>query len=800
MDEDGDTTVPNAETVVRVSTAVPEVKDEDEKTNTSFEEGYVSPTVKTALKMHIGEKRAREEGYSSSQLLAMSPTSSTEFVSSLPVTALPVYVPPPPVASAPLMSVEARSKTLPAYSSVPVSEVDANQRQSFVVPQPQPVKIESGVEVSVANSMGTDSPSTTRKESAVSSEQLQVEDSSRKAPAAIPDKATPLECESTQGIAIAVDCSARSVKADSVPATVDGANVKEWQRGEGNARVAKTLQQVELELDRAAVETNDFRAVLLTDKIGAGGEELSAFCAEQKLTLYRKQVAKLPVPHSSNSPLAAATPLNNWEQVKASAAFMPVEALQNYVADSILNQSSAIVINDRRLANFRKRLHLGTLEYQKFKTLPRWTPEHHFCSFDLRIRHKDISQPEALDGASIWGTDVYTDDSDPYMVLLHSERFGLGPLRQRERLSFAGIVIEGCSGDAESTPYLQFTEGHDLLVTFAVLPKLVRYTGSLRNGVRSLSWVDEHDGESIQVQDVKHVPPSKPIKRPRKPAITARSLEPSRIAHSLPREASKEFAFTKASPFAERSANFPVYSSPSWYSLSTRPASLRTLALGNCADDEGVTLITSKRDTQRLCFKYASELLNYWPPYISKTQPKAETDAETLDFGTQRAIIPSLDLASSENIHAVLQFENWPYWCVKALSQNVVLETTGGERLEIRHLGCMTEANPEAKRNSYAVHYYSQHAKAYLPLFNNLKRDMIKFEVGHLALTNLDCSGMGDVGRYPSHQQSNGKKRKRGLKIVRIEPKTLESYPSITRWCHQVSTGYKIALASFYYS
>ena len=79
----------------------------------------------------------------------------------------------------------------------------------------------------------------------------------------------------------------------------------------------------------------------------------------------------------------------------------------------------------------------------------------------------------------VWGTDVYTDDSDLGLVLVHA-----GWIRW----------VESAVGDGH--------DGDVVYVTVRVVPGLVRYTATERNGVKSRSWGNGHDGLSIVVEGV----------------------------------------------------------------------------------------------------------------------------------------------------------------------------------------------------------------------------------------------------------------------------------------------------------
>lgn len=114
-----------------------------------------------------------------------------------------------------------------------------------------------------------------------------------------------------------------------------------------------------------------------------------------------------------------------------------------------------------------------------------------------------------LRSRKIWGTDVYTDDSDILAACIHSGWLRLG--------STAPLFSVGKS-DAESTaPGTQpakkarkarkasLPKQRSLKITIVVAPRLIKYEGSLRAGVRSRSWGNSHDGVSFAIESVELV-------------------------------------------------------------------------------------------------------------------------------------------------------------------------------------------------------------------------------------------------------------------------------------------------------
>ncbi|GAA5890199.1 hypothetical protein JCM8208_002732 [Rhodotorula glutinis] len=134
----------------------------------------------------------------------------------------------------------------------------------------------------------------------------------------------------------------------------------------------------------------------------------------------------------------------------------------------------------------------------------------------------------------VWGTDVYTDDSDVLLVLLHSgwlrvtrrdrrlrageKGAGADAIRRAKTLGEEriGVPERDAASEAEKVPTA-------LLVRLGIVPALVRYEGIERQGIRSRSWGNGHDGVSLRVEDVlslDDVPPPRAT-RLRKPRAAA---------------------------------------------------------------------------------------------------------------------------------------------------------------------------------------------------------------------------------------------------------------------------------------
>ncbi len=121
-----------------------------------------------------------------------------------------------------------------------------------------------------------------------------------------------------------------------------------------------------------------------------------------------------------------------------------------------------------------KSVHLGSHVYEgQLVSLPRLAGREN-ALISIRIPERFVEQSDAMDKRRIWGTDIYTDDSDPVCILKH---IGKRPERPRQ----------------------------DVIITFRVLPPLVEYKGSLRHQMKTRTWNVQHDGMSIMVENVDFV-------------------------------------------------------------------------------------------------------------------------------------------------------------------------------------------------------------------------------------------------------------------------------------------------------
>lgn len=108
----------------------------------------------------------------------------------------------------------------------------------------------------------------------------------------------------------------------------------------------------------------------------------------------------------------------------------------------------------------------------------------------------------------IWGTDVYTDDSDILAACIHSGWLRLG--------STAPLFGASSAADNEALQKRRRRkrkpnmDHRSLKITIVIAPKLIKYEGSLRAGVWSRSWGNTHDGVSYAIESVELIEVSLP--------------------------------------------------------------------------------------------------------------------------------------------------------------------------------------------------------------------------------------------------------------------------------------------------
>lgn len=122
----------------------------------------------------------------------------------------------------------------------------------------------------------------------------------------------------------------------------------------------------------------------------------------------------------------------------------------------------------------------GTVDYEPGKLIIRKYSPYLNSIVQVRVAHRWLTRTNALvSQRALWGSGVYTEDSDLVAALYH----------------------EGHIGSDES----EHPQG-DLFVSLIILPRLRGYKGSYMNGVFSRTWHAPHDGVSFMISGVRKLP------------------------------------------------------------------------------------------------------------------------------------------------------------------------------------------------------------------------------------------------------------------------------------------------------
>ncbi|KAJ5173524.1 uncharacterized protein N7500_001455 [Penicillium coprophilum] len=148
--------------------------------------------------------------------------------------------------------------------------------------------------------------------------------------------------------------------------------------------------------------------------------------------------------------------------------------------------------------------------------LPRFEQREN-CTFTVRVPRFRIDQShreEICARRALWGTGVYTDDSDPVAAAIHSG-FIRGAWGEDVDESMLDLEIKDTYHHApppEATADGSPTKGprlppvpppdRDLHITLLVLPRVAQYDSALLFGLKSRKWDGHHDGMSFKVHAV----------------------------------------------------------------------------------------------------------------------------------------------------------------------------------------------------------------------------------------------------------------------------------------------------------
>lgn len=214
-------------------------------------------------------------------------------------------------------------------------------------------------------------------------------------------------------------------------------------------------------------------------------------------------------------------------------------------------KTSLLIDSSKVLASLssKPRHYLGSIIYHPIPTpkqgysitqplLPRFEGKENSI-FQVRIPRRFLSEQQRRDvhrRRCVWGTEVYTDDSDVLGVLVHLGKVpGVLPDGVDSSLVAEGgwrkIVVNGMTSASPRSPPISslikkktingttngkadkqqtqdgptIPSGKDLIVNLLILPTLEKYTGSTRNAIKSRSWNTIHDGMSYSIWDMEWV-------------------------------------------------------------------------------------------------------------------------------------------------------------------------------------------------------------------------------------------------------------------------------------------------------
>ncbi len=147
-------------------------------------------------------------------------------------------------------------------------------------------------------------------------------------------------------------------------------------------------------------------------------------------------------------------------------------------------------------------------------------PDQVNCTYTIRVSRTWLhaSEREAICSERfLWGSGIYTDDSDPVAAAIHSgfikgawsEEVDTDLLERVNREQNPSIDVKDNVPDAPVEP----PEGKDLHIKLLVLPQLEKYDETARYGLKSRTWPQDedegkgapHDGVSFMVLNCKWV-------------------------------------------------------------------------------------------------------------------------------------------------------------------------------------------------------------------------------------------------------------------------------------------------------
>ena len=143
-------------------------------------------------------------------------------------------------------------------------------------------------------------------------------------------------------------------------------------------------------------------------------------------------------------------------------------------------------------------------------TIPRCDGKEN-CTMTIRIPRFYLSKDEREQvclGRAVWGTEVYSDDSDPLAAAIHA-----GWIRGDwgDSIDFSTLELDPVNDqkDAKQTEITALPSspmlppaGKDLHLTILILPTLENYASRICHGIKSRPWGNDHDGLSYRIEKI----------------------------------------------------------------------------------------------------------------------------------------------------------------------------------------------------------------------------------------------------------------------------------------------------------
>lgn len=152
--------------------------------------------------------------------------------------------------------------------------------------------------------------------------------------------------------------------------------------------------------------------------------------------------------------------------------------------------------------------------------LPRYEGKEN-CTYTVQIPRFFLTAQEREEicrRRALWGTDVYTDDSDPLAAAIHA-----GWIRGEFGEDVDPAMLElpnsakpqdpsaGTTANGQGVLTSQLAEpilpplNKDLHLTLLILPPLEKYASHIAHGIKSRSWGNAHDGMSFKILSMEWV-------------------------------------------------------------------------------------------------------------------------------------------------------------------------------------------------------------------------------------------------------------------------------------------------------